>query len=89
MDRARADDDEQAVVDAVQYVGGRLTTVDDGPGQGVVQRQFVVQRQRRDQRDRLLDPPVDDRGLFARFRQGVHGSGTFPPDGRGWSQTAG
>ena len=51
--------------------------------------QFVVQGERRDQRDGLLDPSVDDRGLFALFRQGVHGTGTFPPDGRGWSQAAG
>ncbi len=74
--RAGADDDQQAVVDAVQDVAR--------PGDrrrrsrpAVAQRQLVVQRERRDQRDGLLDPSVDDRWPVA-AGEGVH-RGTFPP----------
>jgi hypothetical protein len=38
-----------------------------------------VQRLRRDERNRLLDPAIDDRGRTCLQRLGVHHGETFPP----------
>jgi hypothetical protein len=70
--RARTDDDQQAVVDPVQYVGDRLATVHHGPDQCVTQRELVVQGLRRDQRDGLLDPSIDHGRLTGLLREGIH-----------------